>query len=660
MKKIELEDILKYRIPGGLKYNPAGTALAFQVTEADEKKNDYRTSVWIAEGGTARQMTHTLDASIACWEDDEHLILRRSSPDGEKGVTELFRLHIRGGEAEPWMTLPFGLRQIEKFGESRYLALGSIRKSDPDAYLDAPEERKKKAEALEAEKDYEVFDEIPYWMNGAGVTNGWRRALFLVTMKDGKPVCKRLTAPDFQTDELMVKGDRAWFTGDHRGQVASMYNKLYAFDGKKISCLYRGGGMSFGGLFLMNGQLYFQASDLRAYGCNETPKICRLTDRRVTPVYNPPVTLYSSVLGDTTEGGGGSWMGSTAYLTLATVRDHNAIFRLTEGSDGMLDCRTIWEQEGLVASMDACEDKIALIYQGWDHVAEVFEMTGDGAGMTRLTHLNDEALRGRYVAEPQRIDYTSRGLALRGWVLLPEGFSPRKKYPAVLDVHGGPRCVYGETFFHEMQLWVARGYVVFFTNIKGSDGRGDEFADIRGDYGGTDFQNLMDFTDAVLAAYPNIDRSRLCETGGSYGGFMTNWIISHTDRFCCAASQRSIASWISMAFISDIGAFFSADQNGVQSQYSAHDVAVLWDHSPLKYADQVKTPTLFIHSEEDYRCPLAEGMQMMQAIAQRGVETRMCLFHGENHELSRSGKPKHRLRRLKEITDWFDQHTSRE
>ena len=112
-----------------------------------------------------------------------------------------------------------------------------------------------------------------------------------------------------------------------------------------------------------------------------------------------------------------------------------------------------------------------------------------------------------------------------------------------------------------------------------------------------------------------------------------------------------------MIYISDIGTFFSSDQNGTKVTTSAQDVAVLWDHSPLKYAANVKTPTLFIHSEEDYRCPLAEGMQMMQAIATQGVETRMCLFHGENHELSRSGKPLHRIRRLKELTDWFEKYT---
>lgn len=140
---------------------------------------------------------------------------------------------------------------------------------------------------------------------------------------------------------------------------------------------------------------------------------------------------------------------------------------------------------------------------------------------------------------------------VEGWVLLPKDFDPSKSYPAVLDIHGGPKTVYGPVFYHEMQLWANRGYFVFFCNPIGSDGRGNRFADIRGHYGETDYRNLMDFTDAVLARYPQIDRKRLAVTGGSYGGFMTNWIIGHTDRFACAASQRSISNWLSFYGVSD-------------------------------------------------------------------------------------------------------------
>ena len=165
----------------------------------------------------------------------------------------------------------------------------------------------------------------------------------------------------------------------------------------------------------------------------------------------------------------------------------------------------------------------------------------------------------------------------------------------------------------------------------------------------------MAFADGALAAYPAIDPKRVCETGGSYGGFMTNWIIGHTDRFCCCASQRSISNWLSFAGVSDIGGYFAPDQTAGDLY---DDPMKMWDQSPLKYAKNVKTPTLFIHSDEDFRCPLEQGLQMYSALVDRGIPARLCLFHGENHELSRSGKPLHRLRRLREITDWFDKYSA--
>lgn len=229
----------------------------------------------------------------------------------------------------------------------------------------------------------------------------------------------------------------------------------------------------------------------------------------------------------------------------------------------------------------------------------------------------------------------------------------QKKYPAILDIHGGPKTVYGKVFYHEMQVWASKGYFVFFCNIHGSDGRGNEFMDIRGKYGTIDYDELMQFTDKVLETYPQIDASKVGVTGGSYGGFMTNWIIGHTDRFACAASQRSIANWISFSQTSDIGPYFAQDQ---QSATYYENPEKLWWHSPLKYARNVKTPTLFIHSDEDYRCPLCEGLQMLNALLDQNIEARMCLFHGENHDLSRTGLPQHRLRRLNEITNWMEQH----
>jgi len=272
----------------------------------------------------------------------------------------------------------------------------------------------------------------------------------------------------------------------------------------------------------------------------------------------------------------------------------------------------------------------------------------------RLTAFNEEALAGKYIAPCEPLSIESRGWRIDGWVLRPRDFDPKKRYPAVLDIHGGPKMAYGPIFFHEMQVWANRGYFVLFCNPYGGEGRGNAFADMRGKYGTIDYDNLMDFTDAVLARHSQIDPARVAVTGGSYGGFMTNWIIGHTDRFACAATQRSISNWTSFVGTSDIGPTFGLDQTGADS---ATDVKRMWDCSPLKFADRFRTPTLIIHSDEDYRCPLEQGLQLFAALCGRGVPARIVRFRGENHELSRGGKPQHRLRRLREITDWFDKYT---
>ena len=271
-----------------------------------------------------------------------------------------------------------------------------------------------------------------------------------------------------------------------------------------------------------------------------------------------------------------------------------------------------------------------------------------------LTHLND--LSEYYVAKPNRITLNKK-TKIQGWVLLPEDFDKNKKYPAILDIHGGPKCAYGEIFYHEMQYWVSLGYIVFFCNPRGGDGRGNDFADLRRQWGGKDFEDLMDFTDEVLRQYPQIDSNRVGVTGGSYGGYMTNWIVSHTNRFKCAATQRSISNMITEVCASDYGIDFPYEMN-FTDLHNCHDE--LWSMSPLKYANNVKTPLLFIHSIEDYRCTLPEALQYFTAIRCNGIDTKIVAFKGENHELSRSGKPLHRIKRLEEITAWMNKYLMEE
>ncbi|PRO65042.1 S9 family peptidase [Alkalicoccus urumqiensis] len=259
----------------------------------------------------------------------------------------------------------------------------------------------------------------------------------------------------------------------------------------------------------------------------------------------------------------------------------------------------------------------------------------------------------RYVEETELAEPTEHwverddGTLVHGW-LLSNGTSGR---PGILEIHGGPHAMYGAAFFHELQLLAAEGYAVFYANPRGSHGYGQAFVNaVRGDYGGEDYQDLMAFTDSILREHPWVDASRLGVTGGSYGGFMTNWITAHTDRFKAAATLRCISNWTSFYGVSDIGWFFTDWEIGTTF---LEDPDTLWHHSPLKYVRQIKTPMLILHGEQDLRCPIEQAEQLFTALKMDGRDVRFVRFPKANHELSRSGPPALRRARLRELTDWF-------
>ena len=208
-----------------------------------------------------------------------------------------------------------------------------------------------------------------------------------------------------------------------------------------------------------------------------------------------------------------------------------------------------------------------------------------------------------------------------------------------------------------MQYWTSQGYVVMFCNPTGSLGRGRYFGDVCGKTGINDYEDIMTFVDEVLKTYPQIDDKRLGVTGGSYGGFMTNWIIGHTGRFAAAASQRSTSNNISNEATTGNGSLFTESCLLAGQQRSDE---LLWEQSPLKFAEQATTPTLFIAALEDYCCYHVESLQMYTALNRIGVDTKVCLFRHENHGLSRTGRPEARIRRLQEITGWMDRYLKEE
>ena len=310
----------------------------------------------------------------------------------------------------------------------------------------------------------------------------------------------------------------------------------------------------------------------------------------------------------------------------------------------------ITTQAGSVDGVVMCEGGFVIVAMRANRLQELYFLEEDGKE-TQLTFFNEWVQEARTLSSPEEVYFESDGRSLAGVVMEPVGHSKGEKAPCILYIHGGHKCAFGIAFYHEMQVWANRGFYVIFCNPRGSDGRDNEFFEITGKYGEWDYEDIMAFTDFCVQTFPDIDEERMGVGGGSYGGFMTNWVIGHTGRFRCAVSQRSISSWATMFVNSDTSYQFPMYQPDSDIW---HNIGFYWDHSPLKYADRCKTPTLFIHSDEDYRCPLSEGVSMFNALKYNGVEARMCVFRGENHELSRSGKPKNRINRLKEMTAWFE------
>ncbi|KYC97195.1 Acylamino-acid-releasing enzyme [Heyndrickxia sporothermodurans] len=272
----------------------------------------------------------------------------------------------------------------------------------------------------------------------------------------------------------------------------------------------------------------------------------------------------------------------------------------------------------------------------------------------QLTFVNQEFLQTRVLSDVEPIEFESEdGWNVHGWLMKPVGFEEGKKYPLILEIHGGPHAMYANTYFNEFQVLAAQGFAVLYVNPRGSHGYGQKFVDaVRGDYGGNDYKDLMNAVDYVLDKYEFIDKDRLGVTGGSYGGFMTNWIVGHTNRFKAAVTQRSISNWISFYGVSDIGYYFSE----WQILADLNDIEKLWNHSPLAYAKDIETPLLIIHSEKDYRCPIEQAEQLFIALKRQQKQTKFIRFPESNHELSRSGKPDLRIKRLNYIKDWFLQY----
>ncbi|MCP5454892.1 MAG: S9 family peptidase [Thermotogae bacterium] len=642
MKKVKIDDFTNYKFLSNPKYSPDGLKAVFIQHQADIEENSYKSYLWLldTEKNTYKKLTSSGSESTFFWKDNENIIFTSGRIKDEKFEgTRYFKISVNGGEAEEFMKIPIKVSDIKEISENKYILTGNY-----DRYMEGKNK--------DDEKDYNVLEEIPFWSNGSGFTSGKRNRLYIFDSEKNEltPVTDEYTS----VGSFDIKGSKVIYTSVTYRDKMPLTDDVYIFNTENIKCEKLENISDFSVakiVFYDENTLLAVASDMQKYGINENSKFYKYSlDSQKFTCITPEldISLWNSVGSDCRFGGGEQQKLKKDFLYFTTTQTKDShLYRIDiEGNT-----EKIIINEGTVDSYDIYGENI--IFAGFRglNLQEIYTFSMDTQKETKITSFNS-FIEDYSLSKPERLRIeTDTDVFIDGWIMKPVNFEENKKYPVILDIHGGPKTVYGENFFHEMQYWANEGYAVIFCNPRGSDGRGNEFADIRGKYGTIDYDDIMKFTEFCTENYSFLDKDKIGVTGGSYGGFMTNWIIGHTDFFKAAASQRSISNWISKSMITDIGYYFVKDQ---QAGDPWENVDKLWFHSPLKYADKAKTPTLFIHSDEDLRCYMAEGFQMFSALKYHGTEAKLVLFHGETHELSRSGKPKHRIRRLKEITEWMD------
>lgn len=401
-------------------------------------------------------------------------------------------------------------------------------------------------------------------------------------------------------------------------------------------------------IFTGNDFEYKFVTDNHVYGYDLPNK--KLTD--LTP--DLPFGVGDTLVDDFQQNTGGEnvWWLEDGKTFLFKTTEHGKVTLYKGSKSGGVE--KVFDEDIHITGLDLLDDtnQAVITYSTLTRPSVVASLDLKTSTVTDLYDPNEAYFEKVTVTQPERFWYKSvRDWDVQGWYVPPVDAKPN--HPAILYIHGGPQVSYGETFFHEMQALSSKGYGVILINPRGGSGYGQDFvASILNNYGDEDYQDLMNGTDFVLGNHPEIDSDNLYVVGGSYGGFMTNWIVTQTDRFKAAVTQRSISNWLSFYGTSDIGPAFVEFQLG----RDLSDAEGLWQMSPLAHTENANTPLLVIHGEDDLRCPLEQGQQMYIAMKKQRVDTRFVTFPKSSHGLSRNGLPNLRLERLEEIVQWFETH----
>jgi dipeptidyl aminopeptidase/acylaminoacyl peptidase len=637
------EDYFALRFVSDPHLSPDAKLAAYVLTTVDQKRNRRNSSIWLVlvDGSAApRRITaEGFSSSSPRWSPDgktlAFLSTRNVDQSPEPPSPQVFLMSMAGGEAMPLTNLKNGVSAFQWSPDGTRIAC--VSRSGPSDSTPAGERK----------SDVRHYVHIHYKFNDTGWFDDKRTHIWVVETTDGKT--KQITEGNDWNDtdpQWSPDGTRIEFVSDRSGKE---YDDSENTDVWVIPC---GGGE----LTKISDHAF---DDNAARWSPDGTKIVFLgqTKRRQFP------KLYIA----SASGGAPSRLAvDDLDLIPGELRwganDHEVLFSAaTKGQmhifrGDLLSRKVIAVTSGdrAVHTYDLNKAANLMLYlsNDFEHLDDLYLSDLDGKGERQLTHVNAPLWQERTLQQVQRVPYkSSDGWPIDGFLVKPLHWRPGQKYPMILCIHGGPASQFGVDWYQEFQVYAAKGWAVFFCNPRGSIGYGEKFErGIVNNWGGMDYQDIMAGVDTVLKQNDWIDPERLGVTGGSYGGFMTNWIVGHTDRFKAAVTLRSVSN-----FISDDGTRDGA--YGHQDDFSGlvfDHFDQYWNASPLKYAANVHTPTLILHSDNDYRVPVEQGEQWFRALKHYGVTSELVLFPRENHNLTRTGEPKHLVESLNWQIYWFD------
>ena len=667
---ITANDFYQIRRLEAPRLSPDGSRVAYVLTKADKADNTYRSAIWIApvNGGPGKQFTagEARDTSPR-WSPDGRRLAFVSNRHNDKN--QIYVIDLDGGEAQRLTHMENGATGPAWSADGQRIAFVSPVNAEERAAEDADEpeeareldagERQRRTEekkkAREKKFDPHVVVRFPYRSGTDYLTDRYRHVYVIdVDAQDARPM--RVTDGDFDfaPPGWLANGSAliTWAIRDPEAHDPVFYGQVLRVPvkGGEPAVLSKPGYHPLMPLPSPDGQwvAYLHVPDKVLYSQGKCLAVVPAAGGEAIEL----TASFDASINDFRWTPDSRWL----YFT-AGVHGNNGLYRVP-ATGGPVEKIVVGAR--YVTGFDVTNDRLAYVLSEPDNPSDLYVASVNGEDEKRQTKVNARFLATKKIAPVQEMWYESHdGTRIQGWIVRPPDLDPAKKYPLVLEIHGGPHAMWGiaePSMWHEYQVLAAQGYVVFYCNPRGSSGYGQDFRmAIHTNWGLADYRDYLIGVDRVVdQGY--VDADRLAITGGSYGGYMTAWIIGHDDRFKAAVSQRGVYDLGAFTGTTDIPRFIEH----IFETFYWDDPQKLWEHSPLAYVKDIHTPLLILHSERDYRAPVVGAEQLYAALRRLGRTVGFVRYPREGHELSRSGEPRHRIDRINRIVDWFDRHAKGE